>query len=114
MASANFTKTVKKVAGQVLPAYVLQEAVGGAAPSLCYLRPVSAERPLFEEAVWVAKLRWGSDDFDLGVELRYRGPAVGGQPLAYVVATDEDMRQRLPIDSALAETLSRELMKYSN
>ncbi len=108
MAKPNFTNLVREIVQEVLPAYRLAESVGGSAPQLLFLRPDSNEHPLLQEYVWFSKLRWGIPEFDIGLNLKYLGPAVGGVPRAYAVPLGDEPRG-LPIDAKVTETLRREL-----
>jgi hypothetical protein len=110
VARPNFTDLVRKTVEEVLPEYRLAETVGGSAPQLSFLRPPSSERPLLQEYVWFSKLRWGIPEFDVGLDLKYLGPAVGGARRAYHAAPlGAEQVRGLPVDDHVAETLRREL-----
>jgi hypothetical protein len=110
MAKPNFTALVREVVQEILPAYRLAETVAGSAPQLLFLRPESGDRPRFQEYVWFSKLRWGLPEFDVGVDLKFVGPAMGGTSRAYFAAPlGAEQTRGLAIDDKVAETLREEL-----
>ena len=110
MAKPEFTAMVREVVQEVLPAYRLTETVRGNAPQLLFVRPGSDERPLLREIVWFSKPRGGLPELDVGLDLEFLGPAVGGAPRAYVAAPlGIEPPRRLPVDGDVAGTLRHEL-----